>query len=122
MAKLVKENKTPVAKPPVQRPQDAEKAKTDAANDGVATAKPSHTMPEGLKAFKDAQREGNACQEAPDALPVEDNSAQIKQVTVKCNENGSFRIGSQYYCLSKGKNVTIPDWVAVEFRKNKLVD
>jgi hypothetical protein len=121
MAKLIKEKATKVAAPPVPKIENAEKAITDSKNDGVKLAKTTHETPLGLKAFKDAQREGKASQEAPDALVVEDMSAQVKQVTVKCNESGSFRIGPDFYCLSKGKNAVLPESVANEFRKNNLV-
>jgi len=95
------------------------------ANTNVESANkvtPSHEVPEALKAFKDAQREGKAGLEAPEALVVEDKTAQIKQVTVKCLDNGSFRVGQQFFCLNKGKNVVLPDYVAAEFRKNNLIE
>ena len=105
-------------------PKNTAKNKTDDTQgaEAVQTVQPTHQMPEGLKAFKDAQRAGTAGQDAPEALVVDDKTPQVKQVTVKCLENGSFRVGQQYFGLSKGKNTVLPENVAEQFRRNKLVE
>lgn len=70
----------------------------------------------------DVQVEKSEPMPEDEVTTVVDDSPQEEKVTVKCLDNGSFRVGQAWYAISKGREAILPKHVAELFRKNKLVE